>query len=56
MRTQLEKEPEKKKNCQNSKKNDSESAIRNINDTQKNKTNFSKVEKGQKGQKWHMIH
>ena len=48
MGTQLEKEPEKRKIEKFEKTIDSESAIRNINDTQQNDTNFSKVEKGQK--------
>ena len=48
MGAQLEKEPETRKIEKFEKKSDSESALRNINDTQQNDTNFSKVEKGQK--------
>ena len=48
MKTQLEKEPEKRKIDKIQKPINSESAIRNIDDSQQNETNFLNIEKGQK--------
>ena len=44
----VKKEPEKRKIDKIQKIIDSESAIKNIDDTQQNKTNFLNIEKGQK--------